>query len=464
MKLWFFLSILIPFALFGEGLEFSELWKQIEENSSERKAKYLQWKAGEIARDRSDRHFLPRVYTDLRSFQTNDPALNFLGKLGQRSATDSDFSTASTRVRPSNFLDQNNQPHTGLNSDSINIFAKDNLNYPGNQVYSRGTLGVDLPLYEGGSSKTMAGMMEKRSAGLKHEWLFVRDREFAQAGFYYRAIQSLKEFKDRLETIQKIETKFQSNYSLGNKGNPVGYSGFLALKSLKNQLKVYNNTIDLQITDYFNTLHILSNLSDTEMDFKKTDLDNYLEQYFPLKLEYERSQVINAQFKYAEAEKLKSDIEMSKFLPKIGVYSEAYAYQGSRNIANAYQAGVYLQMNLYSPKEIGSVEESKLNAEATFKLIQEKAKAEEIHLTTLKNKERSQKENLVLLRDTYRFQEEQVSNIQKLFQSGAASAIQFAEVLNRTLEVSKYLMEAEISYLQTRTEISLYTKKDSSNE
>jgi outer membrane protein TolC len=200
------------------------------------------------------------------------------------------------------------------------------------------------------------------------------------------------------------------------------------------------------------------------MNFKKTDLDDYLEQYFPLKLEYERSQVINAQFKYAEAEKLKSDIEMSKFLPKIGVYSEAYAYQGSRNIANAYQAGVYLQMNLYSPKEIGSVEESKLNAEATFKLIQEKAKAEEIHLTTLKNKERSQKENLVLLRDTYRFQEEQVSNIQKLFQSGAASAIQFAEVLNRTLEVSKYLMEAEISYLQTRTEISLYTKKDSSNE
>ncbi|MCZ8344454.1 MAG: TolC family protein [Leptospira sp.] len=464
MNRWLFLFILIPFTLFGEGLDFTELWKQIEENSSERKAKYLLWKAGEIARDRSDRHFLPRVYTDLRSFQTNDPALNFLGKLGQRSATDSDFSTASTRVRPGNFLDQNNQPHTGLNSDSINLIAKDNLNYPGSNIYSRGTLGVDLPLYEGGSSTAMASMMEKRSAGLKHEWLFIRDREFAQAGFYYRSVQSLREFKNRLETIHKIEARFQSNYSLRNKGNPVGYSGFLALKSLKNQIKVYNNTVDLQITDYLNTLQILSNLTNTDLNFKEIELDPFLEQYFPLNSEYERSQVINAQLKYAEVDKLKSDVEMSKFLPKIGVYSEAYAYQGSRNFANAYQAGVYVQMNLYSPKEIGSVEEAKLNAEASFKLIQEKAKAEELHLTTLKIKERSQRENLDLLRETYRFQEEQVSNIQKLFQSGAASAIQFAEVLNRTLEVSKYLMESEIAYLQTRTEISLYTKKDNSNE
>jgi hypothetical protein len=463
-SLFLILIFSLPVSLFSEEVSFSELWKTIEENSSDRKSKYLEWKAGEIAKDRSDRHWLPRVYTDLRTFQTNDPTLNFLGKLGQRSATDSDFSTASTRIRPGNFLDQNNQAYSTLNSDTLNLFAKDTLNYPGNHVYSRGTLGVDLPLYEGGSSKAMAQILEKRSTGLKFEWMAIRDREYAQVGFYFRAIQSLNDFKLRLEQIKKIESRFQSNYSLGNKGNPVGYAGYLALKSLKNQLIVIGNTVELQIGDYKSTLFVLSDTPTTNLNFANIELNEFLDTYFPKNFNYELSNQMNAQIKYAEGEKLKSEMEFSKFLPKVGVYSEAYAYQGSRNIANAYQAGVYLQMNLYNPKDIGAVEESKLIAESAFQKLQEKTKAEEAHLKTLISKENSLRDNLALLRETYKYQEEQVGNIQRLFQSGASNAIQFAEVLNHSLELSKALMETEIAYIQTRTEISLFTKKDSTNE
>lgn len=157
-----FLFLVTPIYLSAEGVGFNELWKRIEENSSARKSKYLEWKAGEIAKDRSDKHWLPRVYADLRTFQTNDPTLNFMGKLSQRSATDADFSTASTRTRPGNFLDSNNQPYTTLNADTMNLFAKDTLNYPGSHQYSRGTLGMDLPLYEGGSGKTFAAMNRKK--------------------------------------------------------------------------------------------------------------------------------------------------------------------------------------------------------------------------------------------------------------------------------------------------------------
>ncbi|MCW7461813.1 TolC family protein [Leptospira limi] len=459
-----FLLLITPIYLSAEGVGFSDLWKRIEENSSARKSKYLEWKAGEIAKDRSDKHWLPRVYADLRTFQTNDPTLNFMGKLSQRSATDADFSTASTRYRPGNFLDSNNQPYTTLNSDTMNLFAKDTLNNPGNHQYSRGTLGMDLPLYEGGSGKTFAAMNEKRSTGLKFEWLAIRDREFAQAGFYYRAIQSLYEYQKRLEQIKKIESRFQSNYSLGNKGNPVGYAGYLALKSIKNQISVLEKQSELQIKDYKDTLYVLSDLPATDLEIVESDLNDFLDTYFKRPVGYERSNQMNAQIKYAEGEKLKAEMEMAKFLPKIGAYSEAYGYQGSRNISNAYQAGVYLQMNLYNPKDMGVIEESKLNAEAALKKIEEKTKEEETHVKSLIQKEISLKETLELIRESMKFQEEQVINMQRLFQSGAINAMQFAETLNKSLDLSRVLMETEIAFLQVRTEVSIFSKKEDANE
>lgn len=459
-----FLFLVTPIYLSAEGVGFNELWKRIEENSSARKSKYLEWKAGEIAKDRSDKHWLPRVYADLRTFQTNDPTLNFMGKLSQRSATDADFSTASTRTRPSNFLDSNNQPYSTLNSDTMNLFAKDTLNYPGSHQYSRGTLGMDLPLYEGGSGKTFAAMNEKRSTGLKFEWLAIRDREFAQAGFYYRAIQTLYDYQKRLEQIKKIESRFQSNYSLGNKGNPVGYAGYLALKSIKNQISVLEKQSELQIGDYKETLFVLSDVPSTELEIVESDLNVFLDTYFKRPTGYERSNQMNAQIKYAEGEKLKAEMEMAKFLPKVGAYSEGYGYQGSRNISNAYQAGVYLQMNLYNPKDIGAVDEAKLNAEAALKKIEEKTKEEEAHVKSLIQKEITLKESLEIIRETLKYQEEQVSNMQRLFQSGAINALQFSETLNKSLELSRVLMESEIALLQVRTEVSIFSKKEDRNE
>ncbi|PJZ44655.1 TolC family protein [Leptospira brenneri] len=458
------LLLIFPMALFAGAIGFDDLWKRIEENSSARKSKYLEWKAGEIAKDRSDKHWLPRVYTDLRTFQTNDPTLNFMGKLSQRSATDSDFSTASTRYRAGNFLDSNNQPYSTLNSNTMNLIAKDTLNYPGTHTYSRGTLGMDLPLYEGGSGKTMAEMNDKRSVGLKFEWLAIRDREFAQTGFYYRAIQTLNEYKSRLEKIKKTESKFQSNYSLGNKGNPVGYAGYLALKSIKNQITLLEKQSDLQINDYKTTLYVLSDLLPSDLEITESDLNVFLDTYFKRPSGYERSNQMNAQIKYAEGERLKVDLETAKFLPKVAAYSEAYGYHGSRDTSNAYQAGVYLQMNLYNPKDMGVIEESKLNAEAALKKIEEKTKEEEAHVKSLFQKEISLKESLDLVKETVKYQEEQVVNMQRLFQSGAINAIQFAETLNKSLELSRVLMETEIAVLQVRTEISLFSNHGETNE
>jgi len=61
-------------------------------------------------------------------------------------------------------------------------------------------------------------------------------------------------------------------------------------------------------------------------------------------------------------------------------------------------------------------------------------------------------ENYQLIKESIKNQEEQVIYMQRLFQSGAISAIQFAEVLNRSADLAKSLLDTELNYLQIRSE------------
>ncbi|WP_108975778.1 TolC family protein [Leptospira ryugenii] len=457
----FFLSAGV--SLSAEGISFAEIWKMVETHSYQRKAKTLEAKAGELAKERSDRHWLPRIYTDVRTYHTNDPALNLLGKLGQRQANDADFSTSSSRLRPGNYLDSSNQPYTNLNSDTANIFAKDTLNYPGYNTYSRGSLGLEFSLYEGGSSEAYSKLQEKRSIGLRWEVEAIKDREFANTARYYRGIQSIQEFLARIDQIKKTEARFQSSYQLANRGNPVGYSGYLALKSLKNRLLTMEKESAALLLEFKDSLSVLSGLSAQEISPIPSDLFPFLESEFPYLPNEAQTNVSKAMGAYTEGEILKSDLEMAKFLPKVGLYSEANAYSGARSTQTAYNAGVYVQMNLYSPKELGSVEEAKLNAEAAKQKFAD-LKEKELHLLKiLRARESSLRESYALVKESLKNQEEQVSYMQRLFQSGAITAIQFAEVLNRSADLAKALLDIELNYLSVRTEFHLF-QEGKSNE
>ncbi len=450
--------VLTPSLSFAESLSFDELWRNVEEHSLGRKAKQLEYKASEVAKERSDKHWLPRIYTDVRAYNTNDPALNLLGKLGQRSANDSDFSTASARVRPGNFLDSNNQPYTTLNSDSANLFAKDTLNYPGSNTYSRGSLGIDLAIYEGGSGKTLSKIQEKRSLGLKLESEAMRDREYVNSALFFRGLQSIAEFRNRLQQIAKIESRFQSGYQLANKSNPVGYSGYLALKSLKNRLEAMDKECLVMGLEYKENLSVLSGMETNKILPISEELFSFVEKYFPNVSEHGYSNYTKALSAYTEGESLKPDMEMSKFLPRVGVYSEANAYSGSRSTQTAYNAGFYVQMNLYNPKDIGAVDEAKLQAESLRNKLEENKNKEEALFKSLTNQESALRSNYTLIKESMKNQEEQVAYMQRLFQSGAVNAIQFAEVLNRSVDVAKNLLDIELNYIRVRSEFHILQK------
>ncbi len=458
-----FLFYLLLFVFFQSALsaqatlEFSEIWQKIDQSSALQKSKYLEWKAAEISKDRAEGHWLPKLYTDLRSFQTNDPALNFFSKLGQRSAVDSDFSTASSRLRPSNFLDSNNQPYSTLNPNTLNLLAPDTLNNPGSNQYNRGVLGMDLPLYEGGSGQTLSKLQEKRASGLKWEWESTRERQFAEVAKLYRALQTWNEYSLKLEEFLKKEKKWQSSYQLSNKGNPVGYAGYLSLKSIQNKIQVLQKMVESQKDGIRQQL--LSMSPELSLDFKtrEVELSNFLDQNLPLPDNSNQlSLSTKAMQKFSEAESLRSQAEGAKVLPRIGLYTEANAYHGSRNMATSYNAGLYLQMNLYNPKDREVKEEAEMLAESFRKKVEDRIQKESAFFTSSLAREKQIKDSWKLLKENTETMDEQIQNTERLFSSGAVTAVQLAESLNRALDQAEALAGTEIEWLINRSELHAF--------
>ncbi|WP_242935206.1 TolC family protein [Leptospira kobayashii] len=341
----------------------------------------------------------------------------------------------------------------------MNAFGKDSLNYPGFNTYTKGSMGVDIPLYEGGSGRTLSRIQEKKSNALFWEKEAQKERDYIQSAFFYRGVESLNEFIRRTEDIKKIETRFRSNYQFANKSNPVGYSGYLALKGLDNRLSILITQTNTQSEQFKNNLAVLSGIHSEDLRLVNEDLQSFLNRYFPL-APTDESSLAKAMSSYVEGETFKSDLEASKFLPRIGFYSEANTYNGSRNTQTAYNAGVYLQMNLYNPKDIGVIEEAKLNAEAFQKKLEEVRRQEDLSIRNLRNQEITLNENYLLLKESLKLQEEQTSNMLRLFQTGVVSAIQFTESLNRTTDISKSLLDVELELIRVRTEKYLFQKKE----
>jgi outer membrane protein TolC len=447
-----FVSIFASASLYSEDssvMEFSKIWEKIKANSHSQKALSLESRAAKSSKDKASKHWYPRVYADARAFNTNDPAMNFFSTLGQRSARESDFSTKSVRSRPSNFIDTNNNPYTTPNYNTLNLLAPDTLNNPGANTYQRGTLGIDMPLYEGGSKSAVANAYEKQAEGKQHEIKFVSLNEYANHAAMYGTLNSLYEFQDKLTSLEKTVKGIIGRYQLGNRGNPLGYSGGLGLRSLKNRLEGMKEENKAKIAAIRDMIEVATNelpenwavRSQTVLSFG----DEYLK-YQPA----ERSYMAKAMKAYAESAENQAKAEKARILPKVGLFGEGYVYRGDRSTANAYNAGVYVQMNLYSPGDIETIEEANLKSKAMQERALEMQKMEESKIKSLLQMEQALKRNMELVIENDKLMNEQVVVAQQLFGSGALNALQLSEVLSRKADVIYAKMNLESEYLKTK--------------
>ena len=432
-----------------QTLDFGKIWEKIKENSHTQKALSLESRAAKISSNKASKHWLPRIYADARNYTTNDPALNFFSNLGQRSATNSDFSTKSVRTQPSNFIDTNNNLYTTPNYNTLNLFAPDTLNNPGTNTYQRGTLGVDFSVYEGGSKKAVAKAFEKQAEGKQLENKFVSLNEYANSAAMYGTLISLYDQQEKIISLEKTVNSILSRYQLGNRGNPVGYSGGIALKSLKNRIEGIREETTARIESIKTSIESSSGNLPQNWNLKIQSTNSFADEYLKLSAP-DKSYMAKAMKAYADGATEQAEAEKARILPKVGVYGESYLYRGERAVANSFNAGFYIQMNLYSPGDLDSIEQAKLNSKAMQERVEETIRNEEAKIKSLLQMEKALSKNLELIQENTKLMEEQLTVSQQLFSSGAINAIQLSEVFSRRADVIQAKANMESEYLKAR--------------
>lgn len=449
LGIFIFLGALHIDAQESQTLDFGKIWEKIKENSHTQKALSLESRSAKISSNKASKHWLPRIYADARNYTTNDPALNFFSNLGQRSATNSDFSTKSVRTQPSNFIDTNNNLYTTPNYNTLNLFAPDTLNNPGTNTYQRGTLGVDFSIYEGGSKKAVAKAFEKQAEGKQLENKFVSLNEYANSAAMYGTLISLYDQQEKIASLEKTVNSILSRYQLGNRGNPVGYSGGIALKSLKNRIEGIKEETAARIDSIKSSIETSSGSLPQNWNLKIQSTNSFADEYLKLSAP-DKSYMAKAMKAYADGATEQAEAEKARILPKVGVYGESYLYRGERAVANSFNAGFYIQMNLYSPGDLDSIEQAKINSKAMQERVEETIRNEEAKIKSLIQMEKALGKNLELIQENTKLMEEQLTVSQQLFSNGAINAIQLSEVFSRRADVIQAKTNIESEYLKAR--------------
>lgn len=409
----------LPAADSGTALPFPDLWRDIERHSPAQRSAELQVRTAQATETRVSRYRLPQVYVESRLYNTNDPALTFMSRLGQRQVEAEDLTTSS-------------------------------LNEPGTNSFGRATLGVTLPMYEGGQGAAETASARDLIAAQESQLAGTRNQQFADAFADYGSMLAFRDASTRLTGLSAQVDETLQHYEVGSATNPVGYSGLLGLKTLANRFKILSNDLTTQEQAAKAALSTQADLDPSQWKPDPLSVDAFTQRHAPA------AAGSGPQSSY-QADSLKSlassanhhiEMERSALRPKAGLFVESNVATGIRGTGTSYVAGAYLSWNLFSPKSYGAPEEARLKSYA----LQEQANAvvQQDRIATAESVRTlaSLRETVALLKANDALLDEQVRTSKRLFASGTISALQLAETYARRLDAIQAVLQSDLAQLQ----------------
>ncbi|MDH4468531.1 MAG: TolC family protein [Bacteriovoracaceae bacterium] len=400
-------------------LSFDDFWIKIKDASPEISLEDHNFNAADLAVGRAQKHWLPSLTLSASAYSSNDPGANFFGNLSQRQINTFDFN-----------------PST--------------LNTPGFNNFEVGTLGIVFPLYEGGSKQAELNALTKMRESqllIKSEMIL---KEYTELAIHYAQLMSLSKAKIRISALIDRVSDVLSHYSIGKQSNPIGYSGILGLKSLKNRLQ--GELLNIQSKEVAQR-EVLTEKAKFENNNWKISSEDILP-FLDRKLSPSKNQKISlresALLVRSESYNDLRDAERSRYRPKIGLFANESMTNGDRSTATSFAVGVYLNWSLFGPDNINRVSEKEELRRAELARLEMERQTNSIENKVLLESESSMKQGLILLLESEQLLSEQVKVADKLFQSGSISGLQFAEVLNRRVDLILNLLALENNLIDTR--------------
>ncbi len=373
------------------------------------------------------RHWYPRIFAQGRAFATNDPSLTFMSLLGPRQITLSDFSP-------------------GV------------LNQPGSGFFEQGTLGFDLPIFEGGSKVAIAQAASKMTASKALELQSSEKAQYLELAQTYSSILSLQEQRKDLEKVSQSVNETLSHYKIGINSNPIGYSGFLGLRNLQNRLEGLLVENAGKTGAFKARIRILAGKLPENWVPESINIREFLAAHLSSTQNSAGSpnelppSVRAMHLSAASLEKVK-DAEHARFLPKIGLFATGDLYGGNRGSGTSYTGGAYLQWDLFSAQSFGAVTQAEHTAAAAQASAEAMSERTQIGEASARQLAGAIEKNLLLMEESTKLLDEQTATTQDLFQSGIINALQLTEVLARKIDLVVSRSEAELDLAQARATI-----------
>ncbi|EKD42824.1 MAG: hypothetical protein ACD_73C00001G0001, partial [uncultured bacterium] len=296
----------------GEKLTFPQIWDKIESRSPEIRGSQNQLSALQVARNRQSLAWLPKATITGKAVSSNDPTLAFMTKLNQRSLQQQDFQPA-------------------------------NLNEPGFNSFLNGSLLLDLPLYQGGAQTAMKKSLKNSEAAYRYNLQATKDYEFAESVTQYGLMISSLNHKHRLESLMSSLQELLGQYELGSDTNPIGHSGLLGLKSLRNHFKGMINETSAKTEALKTALSLKADLPQKSWSPVNQDIPSFIKKNLglplPLKKEAPLPAQVKASFALADSLMNMSQVEKAKLLPRVGLFGQGDLTAGSRNTATNTTVG-----------------------------------------------------------------------------------------------------------------------------
>ncbi len=433
-------SLLIPRLLAAAGLflgsspwaapvSFDDLWSRVRSRSPGLQAREEVVAAAEQAAARSALHWVPRLSLDARGVSTDDPGLNFGASLSQRGIQTADFIPAA-------------------------------LNHPGRNFFWMAGLGLELPLFEGGMRVSTARAESKMLELERVELSGAQLSSFSDTARDYARFLSVEQSIERLSGLQKLLFGVLEKYTLGVSANPVGYSGLLGLKGLKNRIEASLRELSVERSNLQTSLARRAELPDSAWTPVSQSLDSFLARVFdsstrPGKSAREWSAALRG-----EALADWKNVERARYLPQVGLFGNESLTSGMRATGTSTTVGLYLRWNLFDPENWGRLEERSRREKSARFLADSEALEKGIAEQSLLSSDATLTGNRKLLLESEQLLSEQARVAFRLFQSGSIQALQLAEVLNRRVDLVLSLKRLDEQWIQVRADL----KKNSSIE
>lgn len=424
-KILFISLMLISSNVFSQNIErksFEDIWENLYDKSLKQKSIKEEREAQELTLTRSARHWLPRVYATGQWFRTSDPTQVFFNHLGQRAVTQNDF----------------------IVSD---------LNRPGYAQAKYGALGVDLPLFEGGSKSSQTSMYRSLVKASEKELEAKKSEEYSELGRYYGGLLLYTQGREDLLSLNTELEKIISSYQFGAKSNLVGHSGLLGLKGLKNRIEGMTFEYDLKLENSRKWINTKTENESVWLPKTEQQLLKFVQNSLSQMATQSYSTMIQAEELKVSSLDDVANIERSRFLPKVGLFAQSNLYSGPRNTSSAQTYGLYVMWDIFNADSYGRVGEANAKALSAKTKLSAFKQDEKIMFNQLYDSKVTLEKSLLLIERSRLLLQEQSQTAMKLFKSGMVSALQLSEVLNRRVDLVDNKVKVESQYLDVSSRL-----------